>query len=659
MITVLSLLLFGVALLISCATGNLYCLSAAALALLCYVFLVVGDARSLARRLERLLGASPGQASLALRTAWGVKLGSKLEALQYRLHSLTGRLESEAFLRKLGDEAGIDEAVQAGTIKGCEAGEDEEDALVFQMTLEYFLAKFSCQAGAILLLEEGSNGNVSRPRGVSISKIYSRGAVASGTRFEAQLRRHLWPYVQQGRRELLRVHDLECQVQDGDFGVFGLRYALLHEFSWLQEGERQKGLLWLGYGSGNPPRVDEYQLTAEVLRKVERELPSQLKLSKLSGEIAKVENVNRQKNDYIAHMSHDIRSPLNNIRAILNLFKLEGFSGDTPELISVAISNCENMSEIVEDILDYSKFSAGKLSAQKESLDLRACAAAVAESFIVSARLKGLELRVDLPSQPCQVFADRRQIKRVLSNIISNAIKYTSEGAVELQLEHGAKGMWCLRVRDSGVGMTAEQVSMLFSPFTRFHGPEIEGIGLGLALTKILVELNAGQIQVLSVPGQGSDFVLSLPQAPMERAKVEVERKVRGRGRAQSVLVVDDDPDCVTTLGRALSAVGCRVLQAHNVSSALEVLRGGEVDYLITDASMPDGGGRRLLSAIRAKGCRTVAVVLSGRDDPAEREDLKRLGARRVFCKPVEIEDLCAFLGCFGEEREARTVSAN
>jgi two-component system sensor histidine kinase EvgS len=238
---------------------------------------------------------------------------------------------------------------------------------------------------------------------------------------------------------------------------------------------------------------------------------------------------------------------------------------------------------------------------------------------------------------------DRVQLKRILSNLISNAFKYTEAGSVEVRVTGGTQesGMSEIVVEDTGLGMTQEQIGKLFTPFTRFHTERAEGIGLGLALTKSLVELNDGTILVSSQAGSGTSCSLTFPCVSEEQLSASgISNHFEKRGTSISsllpqfvALIVDDDRDSVDSLARVLSTRGISVQRAYSVSQARRVLAETSIGIIITDFRMPDGGLSALLQPMPER-LMPPYVVLTGEAHlqlPAE------YSPAAILSKPVDV----------------------
>lgn len=310
-------------------------------------------------------------------------------------------------------------------------------------------------------------------------------------------------------------------------------------------GELQAVVVWRGMDNHIPNRVGMLLERSRYLIKVA--LERERFLNELMAAKAKVEQANETKSHFLSQINHDLRTPLNAIIGMAHLTlkkELQPAHRDSLEKIHNAGST---LLGIVNDVLDLSKIEAGKLAVELVGFDLKDVLDNILDIVGYKARDKGLELVCKLaPSFPSRIMGDPLRLEQVLSNLLSNAIKFTAAGEVELAVEAIQKTHEKLQirftVRDTGIGMTSEQVFHLFQPFvqgdpstTRKYG----GTGLGLSITKKLVELMGGQIWVQSLPGKGSvfSFTLWFGYAGNQLSKEILPKKLHG----QRVLVVDDN----------------------------------------------------------------------------------------------------------------------
>jgi signal transduction histidine kinase/ActR/RegA family two-component response regulator len=617
-------------------SGDLLYLPIVLCALVIEVVLMLQSLHSAASRLQAALIREKGSRQ---------SLPALIETVICRLNTLQWEVQSGAAAGSLPEAESDSQQAEAasGLAPACER--------VFDAALK----QFRCSKAAIILWNKNEAGQ-------SEALFFAR--PGGGGRFKTALLRLLSSLQSAGTtgRGYGFFDSAAAQDSAQDLAFFGLRYSLIYPLRRIRPGETEVPCLWLGYSAEARPLKTEIDRAEGFALQAGREIKSEQRYEKLSGRVAEAESGNERKSEFLAQMSHDLRTPLNNIKSILTLIKLDGVNQDTPQMLDMALNNCENMRGLVEDILDYSRHRAGKLTAARRIFDLAQCVEEVHSSFAVMARLKGLDFRVKFSSGQVLVDADPGHIKRVVTNLISNAIKYTQRGFVEVEARAVRGSAVQLLVRDSGSGMTAEQVHRLFTPFTTFGSPEQQGqpagIGLGLALSRILTELNSGKIEVNSIAGSGSEFRVELPAALEDSVPDELVQNLRhfplrperkteraiARTQAASVLVVDDEPDCVETLGRNLRLAGYRVLPCVSVREAIGVLNFEHPDYVISDANMPDGGVARILDFIRREQPGTPVAVLSGMDSSSARREYSALGAAGIFCKPVEMDELLVWL---------------
>ncbi len=470
------------------------------------------------------------------------------------------------------------------------------------------------------------------------------------------------PYVIRGDNRLLGVHDKPVSGLTDFCGWSGEGFKSSVSYPITNGNARPwRSVLWLGYQSFSPGRA-EIERARQVARRLGEDLMNFHRIRDLSEKAHSAEIQSQAKSDFIAHVSHDIRSPLNNVRSILSLFEEEANNAELRGLLGTARANCDTIGDIVEDILDFSRHQSGQLKPHPEPVEVAAVLDSVVGCFKFAAQAKGLLLSFEnRVAAASHAIVDRRHLKRIFSNILSNAIKYTDSGGVKIELS-GVKPHWKVKIIDTGHGMTPDQMERLFTPFTRFT-EKVEGIGLGLAVTRILANANSVQIGVGSRVGDGSTFELVIPAAyeeefaltepsvsaraaapqPYMMKQVRIESEVADRS-AISVLLVDDDVDYTSTLARNLRKAGFKVLPLNSVPDALELLRFQEAGAIISDYDMPNGGGVRLIEEVRKLSQSIPLLILSGRDDPAITKQVRSLGADDTMVKPAEVQDIISWI---------------
>ncbi|CAN7549468.1 PAS domain S-box protein [Acidovorax sp. LjRoot194] len=353
------------------------------------------------------------------------------------------------------------------------------------------------------------------------------------------------------------------------------------------------------------------------------------------------------KSNFLANMSHEIRTPMNAIIGMSHLALKSGLSPRQHDYVSKIQQAGQHLLGVINDILDFSKIEAGKLTVEKQPFVLDRMLESVSDVVGYKAGAKGLELVCDVAADvPPNLVGDSLRLGQILINFANNAIKFTDNGeisiAVRLLEAAGHRVMLRFEVRDTGIGLTPEQMGRLFQSFqqadtstTRRYG----GTGLGLAICKSLAELMGGEVGADSAFGKGSTFWVSLPLERGAPARVLLPPPdLRGR----RVLVVDDNQTAATVLSDMLQAMGFEVDQAHSGLEALERLRESMAQrrpfgLLLLDWHMPGMDGVELAGHIRGLGMAEVPKMLMitayGREDVMRAA--RSQGIETVLIKPV------------------------
>lgn len=366
------------------------------------------------------------------------------------------------------------------------------------------------------------------------------------------------------------------------------------------------------------------------------------------------ESANAAKSEFLANMSHEIRTPLN---AILGLNYLLHRDDPTPiqrERIEKIDISGRHLLSLINDILDLSKIEAGKLELESGSFHISAVLDNVASIVRDTATQKGLGLEIDPDGVPRWLRGDARRLRQALLNFAGNAVKFTETGHIALRAILQEESDEGLRVRfevgDTGIGLTPEQQEKLFAPFTQADGSvsrKYGGTGLGLALTKRLVELMGGEVGIKSTPGVGSTFWFSVPlqkghgptpESNEKYSAAEYEMQLRLHHRGRSLLLVEDNPINAEVMQEMLHAVGLEVTVAANGREAIDWIRSRDFDLVFMDMQMPVMDGLEATRSIRGdlRKPDLPIVALTANAFAEHRRACAEAGMNDSLSKPVE-----------------------
>ena len=277
--------------------------------------------------------------------------------------------------------------------------------------------------------------------------------------------------------------------------------------------------LWLGYPSDTTLTLSEIERLHTLMTTVRREIHDLAAIEVLSSRAFEESQSRKNKEQFFSHIAHDLRSPLGNLRAILQAF---GKGAPSDELLKFGSMNCDRIEQLTSDIIVLSKEQAGALRAHPHPFIIGDLMRSIRGRFLPMAIQKKLELIVPHPPDLPPVWADPSHITRVLENLIGNAIKHTWSGTITLSAERGPEGFIRCIIADTGEGIPNEKLDSISRPFHQVQDSIIDGVGLGLAIAKLLTETNRGVFSVSSVVGSGSQFSVDLPawQSP-ETAREE------------------------------------------------------------------------------------------------------------------------------------------
>ena len=367
----------------------------------------------------------------------------------------------------------------------------------------------------------------------------------------------------------------------------------------------------------------------------------------------------RRKDEFLALLAHELRNPLAPIRHVLQIMRLSGGHG---QLLHSAFEIMErqigHMVRMVDDLLDVSRISRGKIELRVEDIELASVIHQAVEAATPHIANMSHRLTVSLPAAPIYLSGDSTRLAQAISNLLNNASKFTdSGGSIHLSVERDAEQA-VIRVKDSGIGISVEQLPLIFDMFTQLDGSlerSQAGLGIGLTVVKNLVELHDGTVEAHSAGvGQGCEFVVRLPI----RDEVIAEEKPKATlvdpqiKSSRRILVVDDNQDSANSLATFLQLLGNETYTAFDGIEALEKAAALQPDVVLLDIGMPKLNGYEAARRIRAQpwGEHVVLVAVTGWGQDEDRLKAREAGFDCHMVKPIDPAALTATLATLSAE---------
>lgn len=464
--------------------------------------------------------------------------------------------------------------------------------------------------------------------------------------------------LQFGREDVRRAADraaaeLRTSLILTGFAVFGLT------------------LLWIGLVGLQSHR------TAKLRAEVELKKLQESAQAELSSALKRAEAASLAKSQFLANMSHEIRTPLNGVLGMAQSLNSDDLSPAQREKVAAILDSGRSLTAVLNDVLDLSKIEAGKLEISPVPGDLVQTIERTRELFGVQAEEKGLELLVRSdPDFPERLSFDAVRVRQCLSNLISNAIKFTENGCVRVRIASTRLGSGSHRVEievsDTGIGMSEETQAKLFSAFTQADGAitrKFGGTGLGLAISRQLARLMGGDLTVQSQEGRGSTFLLTFTAEHAQRVNHEAAQTVVAQAavneprhglRGLRVLLTDDNAINRQVIKLFLAPHGIQIVEAINGQEALDQIASAPFDIVLLDVHMPVMDGKIAIQRIRnaGEGWSDIPVIALTADAMSgDREKLLALGMTDYLPKPVDQRELISKITKLVEKGSAKAVA--
>jgi PAS domain S-box-containing protein len=367
---------------------------------------------------------------------------------------------------------------------------------------------------------------------------------------------------------------------------------------------------------------------------------------------AAMKDADRKKDEFIATMAHELRNPLAPIRTALDVLQSEGVPQNTnKEMLKLMDRQLSHMVHLIEDLLDVSRISQGKIELRRQLIDLSSVIHEAVEANKPYCDASQIPIEMDLPEQSFLLYADRTRLIQVIGNLLHNACKFSDRGRpIRIQLKK-LDGMAEIRVRDKGIGIAADRLPDIFKMFSQVEAPldrSHGGLGIGLSLVKSMVELHGGSVDATSEGlGKGSEFVIRIPlMGGQEKDAIQHNGATSRSSHQRSILIADDHLDTIHSLSAFLTVNGHEVHIAHDGLQALELARKVKPQVVILDIGMPRMNGYEAAAAIRNEfgPAGPFLAALTGWGQLHDKERSREAGFDHHMVKPVEPSKLLQWL---------------
>jgi PAS domain S-box-containing protein len=381
--------------------------------------------------------------------------------------------------------------------------------------------------------------------------------------------------------------------------------------------------------------------------KVTRDVTDQIRSRETEAAKIAAEKASKSKDDFLAALSHELRTPLTPALAAANYLadNAARFPAEFVEDVEIIKRNVRLQARLIDDLLDLTRVTRGKLDLHFEHVDAHVLVRDAIEIANSSIAAKKLKLSAQLNAKKHYIQADSIRIQQVFWSLINNAVKFTPPGGkIDIRTSNDDRGRFQFDITDNGIGIEVERQASLFAPFEQADpsvSRQFGGLGLGLAISKHLVDLHGGAIKVQSRGrSYGSTFKLTLDSVANRAKKSDVTSQApRKPAKSLRILLVEDHGDTRHTLSRLLTHFGHQISVAENTQSALEIMRSQKFDVVLSDIGLPDGSGYEVVSQAKRKHpVKAVAITGFGTDEDVRRG--KEAGFDFHLVKPIDFHEL-------------------
>lgn len=369
------------------------------------------------------------------------------------------------------------------------------------------------------------------------------------------------------------------------------------------------------------------------------------------------ESANRTKSAFLANMSHEIRTPLNSIIGAIDLIQGSKMTNEQEALVSLMEESSGNLLQLLTDILDLSKIEAKKISIKFKPVDLnnlKESMVSFGNSMIVKAS-KSLQIEGSLsPDVAPFIKSDPTRITQIITNLISNAVKYSDEGCIRLHIysrQSEGQDRLVIEVSDEGIGIKPEDIELIYQPFSQVSGKQthhLQGVGLGLAITKSILSMMQGHLELESELGKGSTFRAILPYEPVEAPlqPTEIEVDYRGTMAGKKILLVEDNKINQIIITKMIQELGAEASLAMGGLQALELLNENTYDCILMDLNMPGIDGIETTHRLRSMPGMEQQLVIAVTANVLAKDEQRCIdaGLNGYLSKPLTIASLGAKL---------------